>query len=104
MGAVTPIGNSVDEFWKAVKKEKIGFGEITQFDASEYKCHLAAEVKNFDAKNYIDAKAAKRMELFCQIRSGRMLFRTTGCRAPAGLFGRWCICSLLLEYYKVRLL
>ena len=66
MGAVTPIGNSVDEFWKAVKEGKIGFGEITQFDASEYKCHLAAEVKNFDAKNYIDAKAAKRMELFCQ--------------------------------------
>lgn len=66
MGAVTPIGNSVPEFWNAVREEKIGFGEITHFDASEYKCHLAAEVKDFDGKNYMDAKAAKRMELFCQ--------------------------------------
>ena len=41
-------------------------GEITHFDASGYKCHLAAEVKNFDGKNYMDPKAAKRMELFCQ--------------------------------------
>lgn len=66
MGAITPIGNSVQEFWNAVREEKIGFGEITHFDASEYKCHLAAEVKDFDGKNYMDAKAAKRMELFCQ--------------------------------------
>lgn len=66
MGAVTPIGNSVPEFWNAVREEKIGFGEITHFDASEYKCHLAAEVKDFDGKNYMDAKTAKRMELFCQ--------------------------------------
>lgn len=66
MGAVTPIGNSVEAFWKAVREEKIGFGEITHFDASEYKCHLAAEVKDFDGKNYMDAKTAKRMELFSQ--------------------------------------
>lgn len=66
MGAVTPIGNSVAEFWNAVREEKIGFGEITHFDASEYKCHLAAEVKDFDGKNYMDAKTAKRMELFSQ--------------------------------------
>ncbi len=66
MGAVTPIGNSVPEFWKAVQEEKIGFGTITHFDASEYKCHVAAEVKDFDGKDYMDAKTAKRMELFCQ--------------------------------------
>lgn len=66
MGAITPIGNSVEEFWKAVQEEKIGFGEITHFDASEYKCHVAAEVKDFDGKNYMDPKTAKRMELFCQ--------------------------------------
>lgn len=66
MGAVTPIGNSVPEFWKAVQEEKIGFGTITHFDASEYKCHVAAEVKGFDGKDYMDAKTAKRMELFCQ--------------------------------------
>lgn len=66
MGAITPIGLSVDEFWDSVKQGKIGFGEITKFDASEYKCHLAAEVKGFEGKNYMDFKAAKRMELFCQ--------------------------------------
>lgn len=66
MGAITPIGLSVEEFWQGVKAGKIGFGEITHFDASDYKCHLAAEVKGFDAKQYMDPKAAKRMELFCQ--------------------------------------
>ena len=40
MGAITPIGNSVEEFWNAVREEKTGFGEITHFDASGYKCHL----------------------------------------------------------------
>lgn len=59
MGVITPIGNSVEEFWNAVREEKTGFGEITHFDASGYKCHLAAEVKNFDGKNYMDPKAAK---------------------------------------------
>ncbi len=66
MGAITPIGLSVDEFWESVKAQKIGFAEITKFDASEHKCKLAAEVKGFEAKNYIDFKAAKRMETFCQ--------------------------------------
>lgn len=66
MGAITPIGLSVEEFWASVKEGKIGFGEITKFDASEYKCKLAAEVKGFEGKNYMDFKAAKRMELFCQ--------------------------------------
>ncbi len=66
MGAITPIGLSVEEFWKSVKEGKTGFGEITRFDASEYKCRLAAEVKGFEGKNYMDFKAAKRMELFCQ--------------------------------------
>ena len=66
MGAITPIGLSVTEFWKNVKAEKIGFAPITKFDASGYKCKLAAEVKEFDGKNYMDPKAAKRMELFCQ--------------------------------------
>ena len=66
MGAITPIGLSVAEFWQAVKEEKTGFAEITHFDASDYKCKLAAEVKGFDAKNYMDPKTAKRMELFSQ--------------------------------------
>lgn len=66
MGAITPIGLSVEEFWNGVKEGKKGFGQITKFDASEYKCKLAAEVKGFEGKNFMDFKAAKRMELFCQ--------------------------------------
>ncbi|MDE7044073.1 MAG: beta-ketoacyl-ACP synthase II, partial [Acetatifactor sp.] len=66
MGAITPIGNSVESFWESVKREKIGFAPITRFDATEYKCKLAAEVKDFKAEDYMDKKAARRMELFCQ--------------------------------------
>lgn len=66
MGAITPIGLGVDEFWESVKQGKTGFAPITKFDASEYKCRLAAEVKGFDARNYMDPKTARRMELFCQ--------------------------------------
>lgn len=66
MGAVTPIGNSVEAFWESVKQEKIGFAPITKFDATNYKCKMAAEVKEFDPEKYMDKKAARRMELFCQ--------------------------------------
>ena len=66
MGAITPIGLNVEEYWNGIKEGAIGFGPITRFDASEYRCKLAAEVKDFDAKEYMDPKAAKRMELFCQ--------------------------------------
>lgn len=66
MGAITPIGNSVEDFWKGVQEEKTGFGEISYFDPTEYKCKLAAEVKNFDPAEFMDKKAARRMEQFCQ--------------------------------------
>lgn len=66
MGAITPIGLNINEFWDSIRKGKIGFGEITRFDTSEYKAHIAAEVKDFVAKDYMDFKAAKRMELFSQ--------------------------------------
>ena len=66
MGAITPIGLSVEEFWKGIKEEKLGFGTITKFDASEYKCHVAAEVKDVDPKQYIEGRASKRMEPFSQ--------------------------------------
>lgn len=66
MGAITPIGLNVEEFWAGVKEGKTGFDEITKFDASGYKCRLAAEVKGFEGRNYMDFKAAKRMELFSQ--------------------------------------
>jgi len=66
MGAITPIGLSVEEFWSGIKKQEVGIDFITKFDATEYKAKLAAEVKNFDAKQFMDFKSAKRMELFCQ--------------------------------------
>lgn len=66
MGAVTPIGNSVEEFWSGIREGKVGIGPITKFDASEYKVQIAAEVKDFVAKEHMDFKAAKRMELFSQ--------------------------------------
>lgn len=66
MGAITPIGLSVDEFWASVKEGKLGFGPITKFDTTDFKCHTAAEVKGFDAKEYMDFKQAKRMEEFAQ--------------------------------------
>ena len=66
LGAVTPIGNTVDEFWEGIKAGKVGIGEITRFDTADYKVKLAAEVKGFVAKERMDFKAAKRMELFSQ--------------------------------------
>lgn len=66
LGAITPIGLSVEEFWENVKAKKIGFEKITKFDCEGFKCHIAAEVKNFEGKNYMDPKTAKRMELFSQ--------------------------------------
>ena len=66
MGAVTPIGNSVEEFWDSVKQGKTGFAPITRFDTADYKVKLAAEVKDFDPEKYMDKKTARRMEQFCQ--------------------------------------
>lgn len=66
MGAITPIGLNTEEFWEGLKSGKTGFGEITQFDTSDFKVKVAASVKGFDGKQYMDAKSAKRMELFCQ--------------------------------------
>ena len=66
LGAITPIGNSVEEFWNGVKAEKIGFDRITYFDVTEYRAKLAAQVKDFDPTQYMDKKAARRMEQFCQ--------------------------------------
>ncbi len=66
MGAITPVGNSVDEYWESLKAGKVGIGPITYFDTTDYKAKLAAEVKGFNAKDYMDAKAARRMEAFSQ--------------------------------------
>ena len=66
LGAVTPIGNTVDEFWSSIREGKVGIGEITKFDTTDYKVKIAAEVKGFVAKERMDFKASRRMEPFSQ--------------------------------------
>ena len=66
MGAITPIGLNVEEYWNGLKEGKTGFGEITYFDTTDFKVKVAAEVKGFDAKEFMDRKAARRMEAFAQ--------------------------------------
>lgn len=66
MGAITPIGLNVADFFASLREGRHGFGPITRFDASGYKCHVAAEIKEFDPKDYMDARAARRMEPFVQ--------------------------------------
>ncbi len=66
MGAVTPLGNNVPDFWAAVKSGKSGVAPITRFDTSDFQTKIAAEVKGFDAKDYIDKKDARKMDLFSQ--------------------------------------
>lgn len=66
LGAITPTGLNVSEFWNSCKEGKIGFAPITYFDTTEYKAKLAAELKGFKATDYMDTKTAKRMEAFSQ--------------------------------------
>ena len=66
LGAITPIGNNVEEFWNGIKEGKCGIDEITRFDASNYKVKLAAEVKEYNAEDYFDRRNAKRLDRFSQ--------------------------------------
>ena len=66
MGAITPLGNSVDEFWASIKAGKSGIAPITHFDASINKVHYAAEVKNFNPGDYMDSKESRKMARFTQ--------------------------------------
>jgi 3-oxoacyl-[acyl-carrier-protein] synthase II len=64
MGAVTPLGNSVDETWAGIKAGKSGVANITHFDTTNFNVKYAAEVKDFDPANYFDPKAARKMARF----------------------------------------
>jgi 3-oxoacyl-[acyl-carrier-protein] synthase II len=64
MGAVTPIGNDLDSYWQGLQAGKSGIDRITRFDTTQFGCQIAAEVKNFDPSPYVDAKEARRMDLF----------------------------------------
>lgn len=67
MGAVTPIGNNINEFWSSIKAGKVGFAPISGFDTEEYSAKLAAEIKDFNPTDYMDRKAARRMDRFSQL-------------------------------------
>jgi 3-oxoacyl-[acyl-carrier-protein] synthase II len=66
LGAITPIGNDLQEYWKGLLEGRNGVGSITLFDASRHACQIAAEVKGFDPQDYLDKKEAKRIDRFAQ--------------------------------------
>lgn len=67
MGAVTPIGNNVEEFWNGIKEGKCGIDNITRFDTTDYKVKLAAEVKNLNLEDYMDKRSARRLDRYSQL-------------------------------------
>ncbi|OJJ14137.1 beta-ketoacyl-[acyl-carrier-protein] synthase II [marine bacterium AO1-C] len=66
MGALTPIGNNLEEYWEGLKSGKSGANKITHFDATNFKTQFACEVKGFDPLNHFDRKEARKMDLFTQ--------------------------------------
>lgn len=66
IGAITPIGNNIEEFWNGIKTQKCGIDEITRLDTSDLKVKLAAEVKDFNAEEHFDKRTARRMDLYSQ--------------------------------------
>jgi 3-oxoacyl-[acyl-carrier-protein] synthase II len=66
LGAITPLGNSVAEFWNNILAGKSGAGPITKFDTTKFKTHFAHEVKGFDIEKYVDRKEARKYDLFTQ--------------------------------------
>lgn len=67
LGAITPIGNNVEEFWKGIISSKCGIDEITLFDVSDFKVKLAGEVKNFNPEERLDKRSAKRLDRYTQL-------------------------------------
>jgi 3-oxoacyl-[acyl-carrier-protein] synthase II len=66
MGVISPIGSGVEKFWENVKKGKCGISKIESFDTTDYTVKIAAEVKDFDPKEYMEKKEAKRQDRYCQ--------------------------------------
>ncbi|MGK7947480.1 MAG: beta-ketoacyl-ACP synthase II [Xenococcaceae cyanobacterium] len=66
LGAITPIGNNLNEYWESLLNGRNGIAPITLFDASDYACRIAGEVKGFDPHEYLERKDAKRMDRFAQ--------------------------------------
>lgn len=114
MGAVTPLGNSVEETWASVKAGKSGVGPITHFDCTPNKVKYAAEVKNFDPAQYMDSASARKMARFSQyaVAAAKMalddsdlmgkqeLLDETGCILGVGIGGFEITESGCISYYK----
>lgn len=66
LGAITPLGNTVESFWKNILAGKSGIGPITKFDTSKFKTHFAAEVKDFNPESFLDKKEARKFDTFTQ--------------------------------------
>ncbi|MGH7347211.1 MAG: beta-ketoacyl synthase N-terminal-like domain-containing protein, partial [Candidatus Rokuibacteriota bacterium] len=66
LGALSPIGNTADEFWSSLVQGRSGVGPITKFDATGYPTRIAGEVRNFDPLNFVDKKEARRLDPFLQ--------------------------------------
>lgn len=66
LGAITPVGNTLTEYWQGLLSGRNGIGPITRFDASQHACRIAGEVKGFDPSEYMERKEAKRMDRFAQ--------------------------------------
>jgi len=64
LGVISPLGNDIDTFWRRLVAGESGVGRITRFDTTDYKVHIAAEVKDFDAEDYIDKRKVRRLDLF----------------------------------------
>ncbi len=67
VGAITPIGNDKDAFWDSIQKGVCGIDTVKSFDASEFKCQIAGELKNFEPTDYIDKKEARKMDRYTQL-------------------------------------
>ncbi len=67
LGAVTPIGNNVEEFWNGIKAGKCGIDKVTLFDATDFKTQIAGEVKNFEPTDFIEKKDARKMDRYTQL-------------------------------------
>ena len=80
LGAITPIGNNIEETWKGIKEKRCGIGKISLFDASNFKTSLDAEVKDYDPAEYFERKEAKRLDRSSQFAliAAREAFQDSG--------------------------
>ena len=69
LGVISPLANDVDTFWRRLVAGDSGVGEITRFDHTDFKVHIAAEVKDFDPEDYIDKRKVRRLDLFSRYAS-----------------------------------